>query len=82
MVDCEIIEDYFGGVFSYSFLLVFKFLGCEFMVGDVILYFSFDIIFSCIEVGVFFFIGNVLVKIIFLVFLFMIVFCIMFFELL
>ena len=70
-VDREIIEDHPGGLFSYSFPLVFKFSGRESTVGDVTLYSSFDTIFSRIEVGVFFLIGNALVKTTFLVFLFM-----------
>ena len=70
-VDGEIIEDHPGGLFSYSFPLVFKFSGRESTVGDVTLYSSFDTIFSRIEVGVFFLIGNALVKTTFLVFLFM-----------
>jgi signal transduction histidine kinase len=70
-VDQELIEDHPGGVFSYSFPLVFKFSGRESTVGDVTLYSSFDTIFSRIEVGVFFLIGNAIVKTTFLVFLFM-----------
>lgn len=70
-VDREIIEDHSGGVFSFSFPLVFKFSGRESTVGDVTLYSSFDTIFSRIEVGVFFLIGNAIVKTTFLVFLFM-----------
>ena len=70
-VDQELIEDHAGGVFSYSFPLVFKFSGRESTVGDVTLYSSFDTIFSRIEVGVFFLIGNAIVKTTFLVFLFM-----------
>ncbi|WP_043960465.1 sensor histidine kinase [Alteromonas mediterranea] len=70
-IDREVIEDHSGGVFSYSFPLVFKFSGRESTVGDVTLYSSFDTIFSRIEVGVFFLIGNAIVKTTFLVFLFM-----------
>ena len=70
-VDQELIEDHPGGIFSYSFPLVFKFSGRESTVGDVTLYSSFDTIFSRIEVGVFFLIGNAIVKTTFLVFLFM-----------
>lgn len=70
-VERELIEDHSGGVFSYSFPLVFKFAGRESTVGDVTLYSSFDTIFSRIEVGVFFLIGNAIVKTTFLVFLFM-----------
>ncbi len=70
-IESEIIEDHSGGIFSYSFPLVFKFSGRESVVGDVTLYSSFDTIFSRIEVGVFFLIGNALLKTTFLVFLFM-----------
>jgi len=70
-IDREIIEDHSSGIFSYSFPLVFKFSGRESTVGDVTLYSSFDTIFSRIEVGVFFLIGNAIVKTTFLVFLFM-----------
>mgnify|MGYP001487211456 CR=1 FL=1 len=70
-VDGEIIEDHPGGLFSYSFPLVFKFSGRESTVGDVTLYSSFDTIFSRIEVGLFFLIGNAIIKTAFLVFLFM-----------
>ncbi|AXT37949.1 sensor histidine kinase [Alteromonas sp. BL110] len=70
-INQELIEDHPGGVFSYSFPLVFKFSGRESTVGDVTLYSSFDTIFSRIEVGVFFLIGNAIVKTTFLVFLFM-----------
>ena len=64
-------EDHHGGIFSYSFPLIFEFSGRASHVGDVTLYSSFDIIFSRIEVGVFFLIGNAIVKTAFLVFLFM-----------
>lgn len=76
------LEDYSGGLFSYSFLFIFEFFNCVLMVGDVIFYFNFNIIFSWIEVGIFFLLGNVIVKIVFLVFLFMIVFWWMLFDLL
>ena len=70
-VEEELIEDHPGGVFSYSFPLIFKFSGRESTVGDVTLYSSFDTIFGRIEIGIFFLIGNALVKTTFLVFLFM-----------
>lgn len=66
-----IFEDYSGGLFSYTFPLIFKFSGRESTVGDVTLYSSFDTIFSRIEVGIFFLIGNAILKTAFLVFLFM-----------
>ncbi|QJR80298.1 HAMP domain-containing histidine kinase [Alteromonas pelagimontana] len=70
-VDVGIMRDHSGGVFGYSFPLIFEFSGRASNVGDVTLYSSFDIIFGRIEVGVFFLIGNAIVKTAFLVFLFM-----------
>ncbi|MGK0503920.1 MAG: signal transduction histidine kinase, partial [Alteromonadaceae bacterium] len=67
----ELIEDHPRGIFSYSFPLIFKFSGRESTVGDVTLYSSFDTIFGRIEIGIFFLIGNALIKTTFLVFLFM-----------
>ncbi len=65
------LQDHSGGVFGYSFPLIFEFSGRASNVGDVTLYSSFDIIFGRIEVGIFFLIGNAIVKTAFLVFLFM-----------
>lgn len=70
-VETGLMQDHPGGVFGYSFPLIFEFSGRTSHVGDVTLYSSFDIIFSRIEVGVFFLIGNAIVKTAFLVFLFM-----------
>lgn len=70
-VQSGIKQDHPGGIFSYSFPLVFEFSGRQSYVGDVTLYSSFDIILSRIEVGIFFLIGNAIVKTAFLVFLFM-----------
>ncbi|CAD5291108.1 Signal transduction histidine kinase [Alteromonas sp. 38] len=70
-IEEELIEDHRGGIFSYSFPLIFKFSGRESTVGDVTLYSSFDTIFGRIEIGIFFLIGNALIKTTFLVFLFM-----------
>lgn len=60
-----------GGLFGYSFPLVFEFSGRQSSVGDVTLYSSFEIIFGRIEVGIFFLVGNAVVKTAFLIFLFM-----------
>ncbi len=60
-----------AGIFSYSFPLIFEFSGRTSHVGDVTLYSSFQIIFGRIEVGVFFLIGNAIIKTGFLVFLFL-----------
>jgi len=65
------LVDYSGSVFGYSFPLIFEFSGRTSEVGDVTLYSSFDIIFGRIKIGVFFLIGNAIVKTTFLVFLFM-----------
>lgn len=60
-----------GGIFGYSFPLIFQFSGRTLHVGDVTLYSSFNVIFGRIEVGVFFLIGNAIIKTVFLVFLFL-----------
>lgn len=65
------LRNHAGGLFSYSFPLVFEFSGRQSSVGDVTLYSSFEIIFGRIEVGIFFLVGNAIVKTTFLIFLFM-----------
>ena len=66
-----VIRDHSGGTFGYSFPLIFEFSGRTSLVGDVTLYSSSDITFSRIEVGIFFLLGNAIIKTAFLVFLFM-----------
>ncbi|AEE24290.1 MAG: ATP-binding protein [Alteromonadaceae bacterium] len=66
-----VVQDHVGGTFGYSFPLIFEFSGRTSLVGDVALYSSAQIIFSRIEVGIFFLIGNAIIKTAFLVFLFM-----------
>nr|WP_220099424.1 HAMP domain-containing sensor histidine kinase [Alteromonas lipotrueiana] len=68
------IQEHRDGLFGYSFPLVFQFSGNRTQVGEVTLYSSFDVVFSRIEVGVFFLIGNAIIKTAFLVFLFMLAF--------
>ena len=63
--------DYTGGVFGYSFPLIFEFSGRTSNVGDVTLYSNFDIIFGRLEVGVILLVANAIVKTAFLIFLFM-----------
>ncbi|MBD3585925.1 sensor histidine kinase [Salinimonas sp. HHU 13199] len=70
-INSGMMQDHPGGVFGYSFPLIFEFSGRASHVGDVTLYSSFDIIYSRIEIGIFFLIGNAIVKTAFLVFLFM-----------
>ncbi|MFT5676607.1 MAG: signal transduction histidine kinase [Paraglaciecola sp.] len=66
-----VLRDHSGGTFGYSFPLIFEFSGRTSLVGDVTLYSSFEIIFRRIEVGIFFLVGNAIIKTAFLVFLFM-----------
>ncbi len=70
-VTTGIMQDHPGGTFGYTFPLIFEFSGRTSNVGDVTLYSSAGIIFSRIEVGVFFLIGNAIIKTAFLVFLFL-----------
>jgi signal transduction histidine kinase len=65
------MKDHDGGTFGYTFPLIFEFSGRTSHVGDVTLYSSFEIIFGRIEVGIFFLIGNAIIKTAFLVFLFL-----------
>ncbi|GAB5381269.1 MAG: hypothetical protein Alis3KO_31400 [Aliiglaciecola sp.] len=71
VITAGIMRDHEGGTFGYSFPLIFEFSGRTSRVGDVTLYSSAGIIFGRIEVGVFFLIGNAIIKTAFLVFLFL-----------
>lgn len=66
-----VMQDHADGTFGYSFPLIFEFSGRTSNVGDVTLYSSSAVIFGRIEVGVFFLIGNAIIKTAFLVFLFL-----------
>eukprot|EP00581_Thalassiosira_minuscula_P036160 CAMPEP_0184456114 /NCGR_PEP_ID=MMETSP0740-20130409/25729_1 /TAXON_ID=385413 /ORGANISM="Thalassiosira miniscula, Strain CCMP1093" /LENGTH=176 /DNA_ID=CAMNT_0026828137 /DNA_START=27 /DNA_END=554 /DNA_ORIENTATION=+ len=68
MYTTGVMQDHPGGTFGYSFPLIFEFSGRTSHVGDVTLYSSAGIIFGRIEVGVFFLIGNAIIKTAFLVF--------------
>lgn len=70
-VSAGIMQDHGGGTFGYTFPLIFEFSGRTSNVGDVTLYSSFEIIFGRIQVGVFFLVGNAILKTGFLVFLFL-----------
>ncbi|XOV80733.1 MAG: ATP-binding protein [Aestuariibacter sp.] len=70
-VSSGIMQDHGGGTFGYTFPLIFEFSGRTSNVGDVTLYSSFEIIFGRIQVGVFFLVGNAILKTGFLVFLFL-----------
>lgn len=67
----SVLTDHDDGLFSYSFPLIYEFSGRVSHVGDVTLYSSFNIVIDRIEVGIFFLIGNAVVKTTFLVFLFL-----------
>jgi C4-dicarboxylate-specific signal transduction histidine kinase len=62
------------GLFGHSFPLIFEFSGRTTTVGTVTLLSSNDVIFSRIDVGIYFLIGNAMVKTAFLVFLFLVAF--------
>jgi len=62
------------GLFGHSFPLIFEFSGRTTKVGTVTLLSSNSVIFSRIEVGIYFLIGNAIVKTAFLVFLFSLAF--------
>jgi signal transduction histidine kinase len=62
------------GLFGHSFPLIFEFQDRTTTVGTVTLLSSNDVIFSRIDVGIYFLIGNALVKTAFLVFLFLLAF--------
>ncbi|MEW6990050.1 ATP-binding protein [Colwelliaceae bacterium 6441] len=62
------------GLFGYSFPLIFEFSGRTTKVGTVTLLSSNEVIFDRIEVGIYFLIGNAMVKTAALVFLFSIAF--------
>ena len=65
------MHEHTGTTFGYTFPLIFEFSGRTSNVGDVTLYSSFEIIFERIQVGVYFLVGNAILKTAFLVFLFL-----------
>lgn len=72
--DSKGISSITEGLFGHSFPLIFEFSGRTTSVGRVILLSSNAVIFSRIEVGIYFLIGNAIVKTAFLVFLFTLAF--------
>jgi signal transduction histidine kinase len=62
------------GLFGHSFPLIFEFSGRSTKVGTVELLSNNDVIFSRIKVGIYFLIGNAMLKTAFLVFLFLLAF--------
>ena len=72
--ELQTINSLSEGLFGHSFPLIFEFSGRTTTVGTVTLLSSNDVIFSRIEVGIYFLIGNAMVKTAFLVFLFSLAF--------
>jgi len=72
--EAQVISSLSDGLFGHSFPLIFEFSGRTTSVGRVTLLSSHSVIFSRIEVGIYFLIGNAIVKTAFLVFLFTIAF--------
>jgi len=73
-VESKGISSITEGLFGHSFPLIFEFSGRTSSVGRVTLLSSNAVIFSRIEVGIYFLIGNAIVKTAFLVFLFTLAF--------
>ena len=69
-----IISSLSEGLFGHSFPLIFEFSGRTTTVGTVTLLSSNDVIFDRIEVGIYFLIGNAIIKTAFLVLLFSLAF--------
>lgn len=63
-----------SGLFGYTFPLIFEFSGRATQVGDVTLFSSRAIVIDRIKVGIFFLIGNAMLKTTFLIILFLIAF--------
>lgn len=60
-----------GGLFGYTFPLIFEFSGRATLVGEVTLFSSRDVIINRIEVSIYFLIGNAIIKTAFLLMLFL-----------
>lgn len=68
------ISEQQSGLFGYTFPLIFEFSGRTSQVGDVTLFTSRNIVLQRIEVGLYFLIGNAMVKTAFLIILFLLAF--------
>ncbi|MDP7591327.1 MAG: ATP-binding protein [Litorilituus sp.] len=72
--EVQVISSSSGGLFGHSFPLIFEFSGRTTSVGRVTLLSSNAVIFSRIEVGIYFLLGNAIIKTAFLFFLFTLAF--------
>ncbi|EHR40133.1 sensor histidine kinase [Alishewanella jeotgali] len=68
------LSDQQSGIFGYTFPLVFEFSGRTSQVGDVTLFSSRKVVIERIEVGLYFLVGNAILKTTFLIILFLIAF--------
>jgi signal transduction histidine kinase len=68
------ISDQQSGIFGYTFPLIFEFSGRTSQVGDVTLFSSRNVVIERIEVGLYFLIGNAILKTTFLIILFLLAF--------
>lgn len=68
------ISEQQSGIFGYTFPLIFEFSGRTSQVGDVTLFSSRNIVIERIEIGLYFLIGNAMLKTTFLIILFLIAF--------
>ncbi|WP_423185603.1 sensor histidine kinase [Alishewanella sp. d11] len=68
------ISEQQSGIFGYTFPLIFEFSGRTSQVGDVTLFSSRTIVIERIEIGLYFLIGNAILKTTFLIILFLIAF--------
>ena len=73
-IESKSVSSISDGLFGHSFPLIFEFSGRTTPVGRVTLLSSNAVIFSRIEVGIYFLLGNAIVKTAFLVFLFTLAF--------
>ncbi len=63
-----------SGIFGYTFPLIFEFSGRATQVGDVTLFSSRSVVIERIKVGIFFLVGNAMLKTTFLIILFLMAF--------
>lgn len=68
------LSDQQSGIFGYTFPLIFEFSGRTSQVGDVTLFSSRKVVIERIEVGLYFLIGNAILKTTFLIILFLLAF--------
>lgn len=68
------LNDQQSGIFGFTFPLIFEFSGRTSQVGDVTLFSSRKVVFERIEMGLYFLVGNAIIKTTFLILLFLMAF--------